>query len=166
MSGIYRFYLIGERHADRRSHLSGSLRQAFRFLSKEPLIAILPTRHRLARHKTVPPQDLARESFISTARAAPVLRSVIDDYAAKTGIRLKQNYDAETLSGGMSLVASTGGFTLLPLYARNALIPSVVARPLRGEVPTIGLMMGYSKSWMPPTTFHRIKFRRRTSASV
>jgi LysR family transcriptional regulator, hca operon transcriptional activator len=123
---------------------------AFRFLSKEPLIAILSTRHRVARHRTVPPQDLARESFISTARAAPVLKSVIDDYAAKTGITLKQNYDAETLSGGMSLVASTGGFTLLPLYAQNALIPAVVARPLRGEVPTIGLMLGYNKSNISP----------------
>src|SRR6266536_1384287 len=123
---------------------------AFRFLSKEPLIAILPTRHRLARHRTVPPQALARESFISTARAAPVLRTVIDDYAAKAGITLKQSNDAETLSGGMSLVASTGGFTLLPLYVRHALIPSVVARPLRGEVPTIGLMMGYNKSNTSP----------------
>jgi LysR family hca operon transcriptional activator len=115
---------------------------AYKFLIKEPLLAILPTRHRLARHRTVPPQDLARESFISTARAAPVLRTVIDDYAAKAGITLKQSNDAETLSGGMSLVASTGGYTLLPLYVRHALIPSVVARPLRGEVPTIGLMMG------------------------
>jgi len=123
---------------------------AFKFLTKEPLIAILPARHRLARHRAVRPQDLAREGFISTARVAPVLRAVIDDYAAKEGIRLKQKYDAETLSGGMSLVASTGGFTLLPLYVRNALIPSVVARPLRGEVPTIGLMMGYNKSNTSP----------------
>jgi LysR family hca operon transcriptional activator len=123
---------------------------AYKFLIKEPLLAILPTRHRLARHRTVPPQDLARESFISTARAAPVLRTVIDDYAAKAGITLKQSNDAETLSGGMSLVASTGGYTLLPLYVRHALIPSVVARPLRGEVPTIGLMMGYSKSNTSP----------------
>ena len=96
------------------------------------------------------PEVLARESFISTARAAPVLRTVIDDYAAKAGIALKQSNDAETLSGGMSLVASTGGFTLLPLYVRHALIPSVVARPLRGEVPTIGLMMGYNKSNTSP----------------
>jgi LysR family transcriptional regulator, hca operon transcriptional activator len=63
---------------------------------------------------------------------------------------LKQTYDAETLSGGMSLVASTGGFTLLPLYVRNALIPSVVARPLHGEVPTIDLVMGYNKSNTSP----------------
>jgi LysR family transcriptional regulator, hca operon transcriptional activator len=123
---------------------------AFKFLIKEPLIAILPTGHRLARHRAVRPQDLARESFISTARVAPVLRAVIADYAAKAGITLKQNYDAETLSGGMSLVASTGGFTLLPLYVRNALIPSVVARPLHGEIPTIELLMGYNKSNTSP----------------
>jgi LysR family transcriptional regulator, hca operon transcriptional activator len=122
----------------------------FKFLRKEPLIAILPSGHRLARHRTVPPHDLARESFVSTARVAPVLKSVIDDYAAKAGILLKENSDAETLSGGMSLVASTGGFTLLPLYAQNALIPSVVARRLRGEAPTIGLMMGYNKSNTSP----------------
>ena len=47
-------------------------------------------------------------------------------------------------------MASTGGFTLLPHYVRNALIPSVVARPLRGEVPTINLMMGYNKSSTSP----------------
>ena len=123
---------------------------AFQFLIREPLLAILPARHRLARHRAVRPQDLARESFISTARVAPVLRSVIDDYATKTGITLKQKYDAETLSGGMSLVAATGGFTLLPHYVRNALIPSVVARPLHGEVPTIGLMLGYNKSSTSP----------------
>jgi LysR family hca operon transcriptional activator len=131
-------------------HEAQTVGLGFKFLSKEPLIAILPTRHRLAPQRAVRPQDLARESFISTARVAPVLRAVIDAYAAKEGITLKQSYDAETLSGGMSLVASTGGFTLLPLYVRNALIPSVVARPLRGEVPTIRLMMGYSKSNTSP----------------
>jgi len=131
----------------REAHTAGL---AFRFLIKEPLIAILPAGHRLARQRAVRPQDLAREGFISTARVASVLRTVIADYATKAGIRLKQNYDAETLSGGMSLVASTGGFTLLPLYVRNALIPSVVARPLRGEVPTIDLMMGYNKSNTSP----------------
>ena len=122
----------------------------FRFLIKEPLIAILPCRHRLARHKTVRPEDICREDFISTARAAPVLKTVIEEYAAKVGIKLKQIYDAETLSGGMSLVASTGGFTLLPIYVQNSLIPSVVARPLHGEAPTIDLVMGYNKSNTSP----------------
>jgi LysR family hca operon transcriptional activator len=122
----------------------------FRFLVKEPLVVILPSRHRLARHKTIRPEDICREDFISTARAAPVLKTVIEEYAAKVGIKLKQIYDAETLSGGMSLVASTGGFTLLPTYVQNALIPAVVARPLHGEVPTIDLVMGYNKSNTAP----------------
>ena len=122
----------------------------FKFLVKEPLVAILPSRHRLARHKKIRPEDICREDFISTARAAPVLKTVIEVYAAKLGLKLKQIYDAETLSGGMSLVASTGGFTLLPTYVQNALIPSVVARPLHGEVPTIDLVMGYNKANTSP----------------
>jgi LysR family transcriptional regulator, hca operon transcriptional activator len=116
----------------------------------ESLVVILPSRHRVARHKAIRPEDIYREDFISTARAAPVLKTVIEEYAAKLGTKLKQIYDAETLSGGMSLVASTGGFTLLPTYVQNALIPSVVARPLHGEVPTIDLVMGYNKSNTSP----------------
>jgi len=122
----------------------------FKLLVKEPLVAVLPARHRLARHKAIRPEDICREDFISTARAAPVLKTVIDEYAARVGIKLKQIFDAETLSGGMSLVASTGGFTLLPTYVQSALIPSVVARPLHGEVPTIDLVMGYNKSNTSP----------------
>lgn len=119
---------------------------AFKRLMKEPLVAILPKHHRLAARRSVGPQDLARETFVSTARVAPVLKGVIDAYAAEVGITLRQTNDAETLSGGMSLVASTGGFTLLPQYVRNALIPTVVARPLSGIAPTIDLMMGYAKT--------------------
>jgi LysR family hca operon transcriptional activator len=47
---------------------------AFKFLIKEPLVAILRTGHRLAARKTVRPQDLARETFISPARLAPVAK--------------------------------------------------------------------------------------------
>lgn len=123
---------------------------SYKLLNREPLIAIVPKTHRLAAQDTVRPQDLAGEIFISPARLAPVLRSTIEKYAAAAGVRLNQKYDAETISGGMSLLASTGGVTLLPLYARNLLIPAVVARPLEGEPPTIDLVMGYSKSSASP----------------
>lgn len=63
---------------------------------------------------------------------------------------MNQKYDAENISGGMSLVASTAGVTPLPLYVQNMLIPSVIARPLQGEPPTIDLMMGYNKSNTAP----------------
>ena len=45
----------------------------------------------------------------------------------------------------MSLVASTRGVALLPAYAQKMLPSSVISRPLRGDVPTIDLVVGYSK---------------------
>jgi LysR family hca operon transcriptional activator len=123
---------------------------AFKPLIREPLVAALPTGHRLAAQKEVSPRDIAGEIYITPTRTAPVLKAVIDSYAAKSGITLKPEYDAENLSSAMSLVASTGGVTLLPLYAQYLLSPSVVLRRLKGNAPTIDLVMGYSRSNTSP----------------
>jgi LysR family transcriptional regulator, hca operon transcriptional activator len=123
---------------------------AFKFLIKEPLVAVLPAGHRLAARKDIRLQDMAGETYITPTRVAPALKAVIDAYAAKSGVALKPAYDAENLSSAMSLVASTGGVTLLPLYARNLLSPAVVIRPLQGEAPTIDLVMGYNRSNSSP----------------
>jgi LysR family hca operon transcriptional activator len=71
---------------------------------------------------------------------------VIESYAAKSGVVLKPAYDAENLSSVLSLVTSTGGVTLLPVYVKLMLPTSVVIRPLQGDVPTIELVLGYSRS--------------------
>lgn len=123
---------------------------AFKLLIKEPLVAVLPTGHRLAALKEIRPQDIANEIYIAPTRVAPVLKAVLDNYAAKSGISLRPKYDAENLSSAMSLVASTGGLTLLPQYAQNLLSPSVVIRPLAGEAPSIDLVVGYSRSNTSP----------------
>lgn len=118
----------------------------FKLLGPEPLLVLLPAAHRLAKRKSIDPLELEREIYISPARMAPVLQSVIDDYAKKVCISLNPQYDAENLSAVMSLVASTGGFSLFPHYVRHMLTRSIVARPLQGQQPTIDLMVGYNKS--------------------
>jgi LysR family hca operon transcriptional activator len=50
----------------------------------------------------------------------------------------------------MSLVASTGGVTLVPLYAQNMLAPNVVARALEGHPPTVDLTLGYNQANSTP----------------
>ena len=50
----------------------------------------------------------------------------------------------------MSLVASTRGVMLLPAYARNFLPWSVISRPLKGEAPTIDLVIGYNRTNTSP----------------
>jgi LysR family transcriptional regulator, hca operon transcriptional activator len=93
----------------------------FKFLIKEPLVVIMSAKHHLAARKRITPQELACEVFIGAMRLAPVLKSATNDYAAKVGITLQQKYDAENISGAMSLVVSTGGVTLLPTYVQNIL---------------------------------------------
>jgi LysR family transcriptional regulator, hca operon transcriptional activator len=123
---------------------------SFKLLAKEPLIAVLPADHRLTSRKKIPPQDLAREIYVSAARTSPVLKSVVQDYASKVGITLRAEYEGENLSSAMSLVASTGGVTLIPLYAQNMLTPNVVARALEGVPPSIDLTLGFNEANSSP----------------
>jgi LysR family hca operon transcriptional activator len=122
----------------------------FNFRMKEPLVAMLPAGHRLASRKEITPQEIAAETYISPTRYAPILKSVIESYMAKFGITLKAEYESDNLTSTMSLVASTGGVTVLPIYARHVLLPSVVLRPLKGEPPMIELFMGYNRSNTSP----------------
>ena len=122
----------------------------FRFMIKEPLVAMVPAGHRLASRKEISPQEIAAETYISPTRYAPILKSVIEGYMAKFGITLKPEYESDNLTSTMSLVASTGGVTLLPIYVRHVLSSSVVLRALKGEPPTIDLFMGYNRSNTSP----------------
>jgi LysR family hca operon transcriptional activator len=119
---------------------------AFRPLVMEPLVVVLPTGHRLATHKAVNPKDLVGETFVTVSDTAPALRVVIDNYLKRSGVNITPAHEADHLSMGMSLIASTGGVGLLPAYAQNFLPSSVTSRPLKGDTPTIDLVLGYKKS--------------------
>jgi LysR family transcriptional regulator, hca operon transcriptional activator len=123
---------------------------AFRLLVKEPLMVVLPSDHRLAALKAISPRDLVGETFVAVANTAPVLRTIIDKYLKRSGVDIKPGHEADHLSMGMSLVASTGGVGLLPAYAQNFLPSSVTSRPVKGDAPTIDLVLGYRKSNQSP----------------
>jgi LysR family hca operon transcriptional activator len=119
---------------------------AYRVLVKEPLVVILPSDHRLAALKVISPGDLVGETFVTVSDTAPVLRVVIDNYLKRSGANIRPAHEADHLAMGMSLIASTGGVGLLPAYAQNFLPSSVTSRPLKGDTPTIELVLGYKKS--------------------
>jgi LysR family hca operon transcriptional activator len=119
---------------------------AFRLLVKEPLLVVLPSDHRLAALKAISPRDLVGETFVTVSDTAPVLRVVIDNYLKRSGINITPAHEADHLAMGMSLIASTRGVGLLPAYALNFLPSSVTSRPLKGDTPTVELVLGYRKS--------------------
>jgi len=128
----------------------GSPDLAFRLLVKEPLLVILPSNHRLAALKFIDAKDLEGEIFVTVSKTAPVLRAVIDEYLKRSGANITPQHEADHLAMGMSLIASTGGVGFLPVYAQNFLPPSVTSRPLKGNAPTVDLVLGFKKSNQSP----------------
>jgi len=87
---------------------------------------------------------------VNVSDTAPVLRAVIDNYLKRLGINITPAHEADHLAMGISLIASTRGVALLPAYAQNFLPSSVTSRPLKGDTPTIDLVLGHKKSNKSP----------------
>src|SRR6202011_5899473 len=121
----------------------------FRLLRKDPLIVVMPRNHALAARSSIRPQDIAGQTFIGVSPIrAPTLWTVITDYLKPVGV--KPDHQAENLAMAMSLVASTGGIGLFPLYAQNLLPKTVVSRPIQGASPTVDLVIGYNEANTSP----------------
>jgi LysR family hca operon transcriptional activator len=123
---------------------------AFKLVTREPLVAVLPSDHHLASRAAISPRDIVGEIFISVSRTAPALRIVIDDYIKRAGLDLKPDHEVDNLAMAMSLIASTRGVALLPAYAKNFLPWSVISRPIEGDAPSIDLVVGYHKANSSP----------------
>ena len=123
----------------------------FNLLRHEPLIVLMGAQHRLTTRDAIRPQDIAAEPLVGVPHdKSPALRAVTDAYGAKIGVDLTPDHVVDNLSMAMSLVASTGGIALMPLYARNLTPPTVVSRPLAGAAPMIDLSLGYNQANTSP----------------
>ncbi len=138
----------------------------FKPLRKDPLIVLMPRDHALAARSSIRPQDLAGETFIGVSPIrAPTLWAVINDYIKRVGIAVKPDHQAENIAMAISLVASTGGVCLVPLYVQNLLPKTVVSRPIQGAPPMVDLVIGYNEANTSPllkfllSKVNELKFR-------
>jgi LysR family hca operon transcriptional activator len=123
----------------------------YKVVDREPLIVLMPSDHRLTSRDAIHPREFVGEIFIGGSNKATVLRAVTEDYLRRSGLDIKLDHGVDNLAMAMSLVASTRGLALMPAYANNLLPRSVVSRPLKGEPPTIDLVIGYHKANTSPT---------------
>jgi LysR family hca operon transcriptional activator len=123
----------------------------FKLLRYEPLIVLMRADHRLAARDAISPEDIAGEQLVGVPHEkSPALRAVTDAYGARLGVDLTPDHNVDNLSMAMSLVASTGGIGLMPLYARHLTPPTVISRPLAGAPPMIDLSLGYNEANKSP----------------
>ena len=122
----------------------------YKLVAKEPIVLILPSDHPLAEHKAIDPHDLVGQKFIGISNVPRVLRGVVGDYLRRSGIEIVPHLEIDNFAMAVSLVASTRGVARLPVSAENFLKWSVISRPLKGEAPTIDLVVGYHKANTSP----------------
>jgi len=122
----------------------------FRTVAQEPLVAVLPSDHRLAQRKTFDPKDLVGETYIGISKVPRVLRALIAGYLDRCGIEVTPAFEIDNYAMAISLVASNRGVAILPASAKNFLPWSVVSRPLEGEAPTIAVTVGFRRDNASP----------------
>ena len=127
--------------------------------SKSPSRCFLPSEHPLAAEGDLRFQEIAREKFISVSGTALSISGEttsstsgpLTDFCEREGSEIRPSYEVDNLGGVMSLIASTGGVALLPVYAKTFLPDAVVTRPLEGAGPKIDLSIGYRRANTSPT---------------
>lgn len=117
-------------------------------LIREPLHLVVPADHRLARFKTVKPEELAGEIVLTMERGHR-LYDQIATLCDRVGAEHARDYAGTTLDMLRQMVAVGMGVTLLPaLYVRSDVLREklVVARPLASGAPTRDLTMVWRTS--------------------
>jgi LysR family hca operon transcriptional activator len=123
----------------------------FKPLRKDPLVVVMPQDHVLAAKRAIRLQDIVGQTYIGVSPVrAPTLHAAIEDYFRRNALAIKPDHQAENIAMAISLIASTGGVALLPLYAQNLLPKTIVTRPILGAPPTVDLVLGYNEANTSP----------------
>jgi len=115
----------------------------YEVIASEPIVAILAGDHPLAGRSEIEPVELGDFPFIGYTDTPHVLRGIVERYLRERGVSVSSSHFLDSFATGISLVASTGGLTLLPAYVEKLLPRSVVSRPLAGPTLVIEIAVGY-----------------------
>jgi LysR family hca operon transcriptional activator len=123
---------------------------ASRRVRTDPLVFVFPSDHRLASQKAVAPQEIVDEMFYLPSKAAPAVRRAVLEYFDRVGIDLKPEHEVHNVVHAISMITSTRAVMLLPAYTKRYLPESITTRPVKGESPTLDLVIAYHKANKSP----------------
>jgi LysR family hca operon transcriptional activator len=123
---------------------------AYRRVRTDPLVFVFPSDHRLASQVSVAAQDVVDETFYWPSRSAPAVRRVVLDYFTRAGIDPKPDHEVHNVVHAISMITSTRGVMMLPAYTKRYLPETITARPVKGEAPTLDLVIAYHKANKSP----------------
>jgi len=116
-------------------------------VAREPLVALLPAKHPLARRSRVPLASLAGEDFVFLkSTSEPRVRHFFSERCRSAGFEPRVVMESEQLEVLLSLVAAGVGVCCLPGFVQGLHHRGVTARPLTPAIPG-----GVSVVWDPAT---------------
>jgi len=111
---------------------------------REPLVAVLPEGHALARQRTVSLRSLRDETFVLFPREhAPGYYDSLMEICRQSNVEPKLVQESEKLQTIVSLVAMGRGVSLMPKCVAELARRGVVYRPLRPRAPDTELGLVY-----------------------
>ncbi|MGW7685031.1 LysR family transcriptional regulator [Kribbella sp. NPDC054772] len=124
---------------------------ASRVVAENPLVAVLPARHRLARRKRVRLTDLADEPFVFYSRpSGPAVYDTIVGFCRAAGFTPQMEQEAADVQTIVSLVAAGLGVSLLISPTPPTNPDSVVYRELSDDLPPWQLSVAWSPANRSP----------------
>ena len=109
-----------------------------RHVFSEPLVAILPADHRLAKKRAVTREDLAREALVLPPRSArPIHHDMLRDWFREAGLTPVIAQEANERHMILAVVAAGLGISILPKWVSQFQHPDVVFRPIRENPPEV-----------------------------
>ena len=124
---------------------------AGRRVRADPLVFVFPRDHRLAPQAAVAPEDIVNETFYFPSKAAaPAVRRGVLEYFNRAGIELKPEHEVHNVVHAISMITSTRAVMMLPAYTRRYLPESITTRPVKGEAPTVDLIVAFHKANKSP----------------
>lgn len=117
---------------------------AVHVIRQEPLIAVLPEQHPLARLPAVPLAGLAEEPFVSyPSHFWSVVHDAVLDACRKAGFEPQHKHEVGETSTLVAFVAAGLGVALVPASVRHLQITGAVYRPLAGTTEEVALALAY-----------------------
>jgi DNA-binding transcriptional LysR family regulator len=130
-----------------------------RELIREPLVAVLPARHRLARSAAVRVAALSREPLVLFPRpTAPTLYDQIMSVCAEGGFAPVIGAEAREWHTITALVAAGFGVAIAPAGVARLRLPGAVTRPLRPSLRRAALFLCYAHATVSRSVAAFIEF--------
>ena len=107
-----------------------------RDLLRDPLFAVVPKSHRLAKRRAIPLRKLAEETWVMGASGGPCCEVAVAACTA-SGFRPDIRHHVNDYQAAVSLVAAGAGVSIVPgLALAGSALTNVAVRPIAGSPPS------------------------------